>query len=1682
MTATPVAEPAGAQRSAVTPTARSPADVAEAPPVLTHAPRPPAGEFVAALSGEQYGGLAAVQAEWTAAGGTVLLTGRAPFLDLTGRARFGEDGSLDGTVDLTAQVGVLGLRVADCSWQVAGWRPDQAIPVPRVELRGSSVAVDLAGLPGGAACAPAEGLAARSDGATVNATLPGDALPPGQPLSPRLQEAFRGLLGVDLAGLVVHPDAELGGAPAFVSNPDLFFAPGIYGADNPAPLALLDQAIRAALAGLVGAVGTVEPPAPEAPPAAEAAPAADTTDVPATPAGPVAETSSTAEPGTPEGEGGTSAEVPPTEMATDVAAEGEVEGEPPPPVTVLMPEAPTQLSPAAQARGGGVARSAGGAARAARDLPTADENVGDARGAVAEPAAETAARAQQALATQLGGRPPPSPEIVALVDRIRTAIRENRPEDEDKLLETDPTHEAKQAGATVTGSVQGQADQVAGSYQAMNAPPAGAPALTPTPVVPPSPSSPGMAAPATQAAPDPIPPENLSLDADVAATDQKIAESGIDTRVTKEIPDGPFAEARAARGELGEVAQQTPAELATQQQQAIDTAQADMAQLQLQAVAALQASRSGTVGTVGEKQTGMVDHEQNTRESVSTRAQGIFDTAQKAVDQLLQPLPKTAIARWEAGLTKLSQSFHDSLDRVKKWIDERHEGVGGTILAIGDYIGGLPDWVTDEYNRAEREFGDGVGELLLSISSDVNGVIAAAQALVEGARRDIDAAFTEMAAEFPEWAAQEKARFSGLLDGLGAKVTQAQTSFVKDISNRAVTAVNEAHAEVEAKRQEAGGLIGRVVAAIAEFIEDPVRAIINGLLRLVGIPPSAFWALIEKIAQVISDIADDPENFVNNLVEGLKQGFQAFFDNFGQHVLKGFWDWLFSGLETPIPMPKDMSASALFSFALQLMGITWPKVREILVKHIGPTAVEVIEAAWQLISVLIERGPEGLVELVKEQLTPENIVQTILEAAVQYLVETLIKQVIIRVIGMLNPVGAIAQAIDLIYQVCKWIFNNAARIFRFIEAVVNGLADVVAGNVGGLAKKVEQGLAMLIPPVIDFLAGLLHLGDLPNEIAEVITKLQATVLKVLDRVIGFLAERGKALLKKMGLGGDDTKGKGDDELGTTVSFTAEGERHRLFVDREGASAQLMVASTPTTIPEWVARWRGMLDGDPAKPANEEDQNLAKTLLAALEAASQEANQMAEQLAVGFENVGKDPAKPTPPPDDSALEGRERSIANSLDRLFELFGEGDKAQQLEGIRAALPKRGRIRTEEVLDSWAADYLDTVYAKPLDGGGQQKIWFAQRFTVDALMPSEVLASGSHHVALLPYFEEKDRKGPDHGAGTQTFQDYALERRASPVRAPFFRSLGNRFAAKLREDGVLRLQGDGNSELLTRVRSIAYYASDANFGRFAPWPDSGVSVLVESTVLLGGGILSTLKAFGQGQAVGQVTGAEFAAELNKSVETRRWVSGLLREAVPGKHEWIPVSLVGEVLTRTLLTPAGLATASDWISLLENLRSPTDAVIFTLKVVPVTTLLPTGAAKESGILVVRAHAGAASYDAAGKRTQPTYHSSGPGSKGITTGTHGFHASLRSFYVSNSSMPASAWVDALLVHLRSIMYHGEDIGVPDAMLEERLGLFYTPPGGGWEGDRKVKDFLADAKARWTEIEDNFTQAKSGLSQ
>lgn len=865
-------------------------------------------------------------------------------------------------------------------------------------------------------------------------------------------------------------------------------------------------------------------------------------------------------------------------------------------VELIMPEPPEGLSETDEQQLQAAGASAGAEARSQEDLPSPGENVSEARQAVQEPVEETAARANAGLAEALGEQPRPSPEIEALCQNILRAIRERRPPDEDSLLQTNPREEAEEAGAALQSSVESDAESVETHYDRVNESPQGTPQQQSQPMDTPPESVAGRDLGASEAVPEAVPDENVSLEADVEASAARMQEAGMTSEPAELVQSGPIAEARAAQGELSEASQRDPAEVLAEQQAARDSARSDMIDLQRRALEALQNSRSQTVGGIGSRQEGMVESEEQMRTRISNQAQRIFDTAQSQVSDLIEPLTRNAIQRWETGVEELSTLFETDLARIQRWKDERHSGIGGAVVAVWDAVTGLPDWMIAAYDRAERNFGQGVCRLLREISTEVNGIIATCERLIENANREIAALFENLPASLEEWAAGEQVRFSEQLDRLHDNVLSARDDFNHDLSERASRSVQEVRERIHELRQEARGLLGSVIDAVAAFAEDPARFILEGLLELVGIPPASFWALVNRIQSVISDIADNPMGFANNLAAALGQGFQKFFDNFATHILGGFFDWLFSGLgAVGVEIPRDFSLQSLITFFLQLMGITWARIRQILARHIGEENVALLEQAYELIATLIEQGPQGIFEMIREQLNPRTILNAVLEAAVDFLIEALIRAVTPRIIAMFNPAGAIIQAIEVIYRILAWIFNNAARIFSLIETVVNGAAELIAGNFTGMATAVESALARLIAPVIDFLAGFLGLGNLPDRIADTIRGFQEMVLGVIDRVVAWLAQRARSLLQALGIGssGEDPapeqeSTEQEDENAITQTFDMEGQGHTLQIDLE--TRQVTLESTKSPLDAKLNAGKRQLEeyGDSAKAGEAEN--------------------------------------------------------------------------------------------------------------------------------------------------------------------------------------------------------------------------------------------------------------------------------------------------------------------------------------------------------------------------------------------------------------------------------------------------------------------------------------------------------------
>ncbi|MCB0637715.1 MAG: hypothetical protein KDC54_13890, partial [Lewinella sp.] len=435
-------------------------------------------------------------------------------------------------------------------------------------------------------------------------------------------------------------------------------------------------------------------------------------------------------------------------------------------------------------------------------------------------------------------------------------------------------------------------------------------------------------------------------------------------------------------------------------------------------------------------------------------------------------------------------------------------------------------------------------------------------------------------------------------------------------------------------------------------------------LSLVGIEPSAFWNLLSRIEQVMADIADDPLGFASNLLAAIGAGFEQFFDNFVSHLFEGFIEWLFSGLGAMgIEIPSDFSLSSIITFFLQLMGITWDRIRELLAKHIGEENVALLEQAFEIISDLIELGPEGVFQLIEDQLDPAHILDTIIDMAVDYVVEALVEQATIRIIGLFNPVGAIVQAIEAIYRVFKWIFENAARIFTLVESVVNGMADIIAGNIAGMAATVENALARLLVPVIDFVAEFLHLGELPEKVADAVRGLQNWVEGILDRVIGWLANQARGILSALGLTEDGEQEEGgeegtleDTEVGESVAFSGGGEQHRIWIRESGDQLELMVASDdPMPLRERLAGWRQTATSLPQETKTE-----AERLIGVVQS---QYNIVLEEGEDSQEAKETAQADPTPENiaaaqnEDGQVVREQREMTPELGQLFDLFEGG-----------------------------------------------------------------------------------------------------------------------------------------------------------------------------------------------------------------------------------------------------------------------------------------------------------------------------------------------------------------------------------------------------------------------------------------
>jgi hypothetical protein len=223
---------------------------------------------------------------------------------------------------------------------------------------------------------------------------------------------------------------------------------------------------------------------------------------------------------------------------------------------------------------------------------------------------------------------------------------------------------------------------------------------------------------------------------------------------------------------------------------------------------------------------------------------------------------------------------------------------------------------------------------------------------------------------------------------------------------------------------------------------------------------------------------------------------------------------------------------------MQVLGLSWDFIRAKAVKLLGEPAVKVLETTFTVFQILIKEGPAALWEYAKEQFT--DLKDMLVEQIKDMIVVQVVKAGIKWIVGLLNPVGAFIKAAMAIYEIVKFFIDKAKQIGEFIEAIIDAVAEVAKGSIGGAAKRVEDALARALPLIIGLLASLLGVSGLATKVQ----KLFASLRKRVERFIDGLILKAKKLVRKVAgkLKGKDREkvldkgeAKRHEQIGTAVA-------------------------------------------------------------------------------------------------------------------------------------------------------------------------------------------------------------------------------------------------------------------------------------------------------------------------------------------------------------------------------------------------------------------------------------------------------------------------------------------------------------------------------------------------------------------
>jgi hypothetical protein len=279
-------------------------------------------------------------------------------------------------------------------------------------------------------------------------------------------------------------------------------------------------------------------------------------------------------------------------------------------------------------------------------------------------------------------------------------------------------------------------------------------------------------------------------------------------------------------------------------------------------------------------------------------------------------------------------------------------------------------------------------------------------------------------------------------------------------------------------------------------------------------------------------------------------------------------------------------------------------------------------------------------------------------------------------------------------------------------------------------------------------------------------------------------------------------------------------------------------------------------------------------------------------------------------------------------------------RMKAVRKYLPARASDFITKVLDSWWTSQL-----------GKAKLWLDATVLEPARTKGTAEASteGFLHKVFRSHFMDRKNE-PDKPRVWEREVEKGIAFRRDLVG-----TMGKQAESDLRPAAVaFSKTSDKNAE----YAELAFYASQGGYGEFEPLPMSKEKAdpdLVKA-VDAAGGVVNFLKLLARGGKSEGFDYAKFIEIWDAEGASKQWIKTQFRMADKGKHEWIPTSYVGDVLTAAVnqrkksVLPEKADIAEDWVTLQHELRSYTAFVIWKVELAEGAT--------EVGDKAIEAHVG----------------------------------------------------------------------------------------------------------------------------